>query len=270
MKYPTPFVIMVKFCKSAIVLGFWRWGGRGRRFFRRPPVGAGTRGVFSAVPSGEARRFGFSTGGHALAEEDKELRGDAGELDEAADGRFGTEADEAPDEGGVEGAEDEDWGPEGPSVSAGGAGGAAGARPGAEAVPPAKANTLNRVIARFIDILIALLLLRLPGYVGFLAGLTYIGIADGLWDGRSIGKRIIGLRVLRAEGRKPAEFRDSIIRNSTIGVYYALFQIPLLGWALAALGLGFEWLLVVGNPLGMRLGDEIAGTVVADEPRRDT
>jgi len=131
--------------------------------------------------------------------------------------------------------------------------------------PAAKANTLNRSIARSIDILFALLLAQLPGYIGFLAGLVYIGIADGLMSGRSIGKRVIGLRVVRKRDGSPADFRDSILRNSTIGLFYMLFFIPLLGWALALAGLAFELLLVIGSPEGMRLGDEIASTVVMDE-----
>ena len=72
-----------------------------------------------------------------------------------------------------------------------------GAASQSSAAPEAavKANTLNRCIAKFIDILIALLLARLPGYIGFCAGLLYIGIADGVMGGRSVGKKIAGLRV---------------------------------------------------------------------------
>jgi len=142
-----------------------------------------------------------------------------------------------------------------------------GASGGAASGPSsrAKADTLNRSIARFIDILIALLLARLPGYVGVLSGLTYVGIADGLMGGRSIGKRIIGLRVLRSKDGTHADFRASILRNSPIGLLYLIFHIPLIGWALACMGLGFELLLMIGSPEGRRLGDEIADTVVEDE-----
>ena len=136
------------------------------------------------------------------------------------------------------------------------------------ALSVSKADTLNRSIARFIDILIALLLARLPGYIGVLAGLTYIGMADGLMGGRSPGKRIIGLRVLYRYDRRNGDFRASILRNSTIGALYLVFHIPFVGWALAILGLGFELLLIIGSPLGMRLGDEVAGTIVVDEGKK--
>jgi uncharacterized RDD family membrane protein YckC len=129
-----------------------------------------------------------------------------------------------------------------------------------------KANTLNRCIARFIDILFALLLNKLPGYVGLLAGLTYLGIADGLMGGKSIGKKIIGLRVIRRKDGRKADFRASILRNSTIGVMYLVFNVPIVGWVLAALGMAFELMLIIGSAEGMRLGDEIASTMVADDP----
>lgn len=130
---------------------------------------------------------------------------------------------------------------------------------------PAKASTLNRVIARFIDILVTLLLARLPDYVGFLAGITYIGVADGLMGGRSIGKRVIGLRVLYSKDGRSADYRASILRNSPMGLLFMLFYIPFVGWVISCLGLCFELLLIIGSPEGRRLGDEIAATVVVDE-----
>lgn len=139
------------------------------------------------------------------------------------------------------------------------------APPATSDVPPVKANTLNRSIARFIDILAALLLARLPGYVGVLSGLTYITIADGLMGGRSLGKKVIGLRAVYRKDGRGADFRASILRNSTMGALYLIFLVPIAGWVLAVLGLAFELLLIIGSPEGMRLGDEIASTVVLDE-----
>jgi len=141
------------------------------------------------------------------------------------------------------------------------------APPSTPGVQLAKANTLNRSIARFIDILFALLLARLPGYVGILSGLTYIAIADGLMSGRSLGKKVIGLRAVYRKDGRGADFRASILRNSTIGALYLIFLVPIAGWVLAVLGLAFELLLIIGSPEGMRLGDEIASTVVVDEIR---
>ena len=105
--------------------------------------------------------------------------------------------------------------------------------PAASPAAQAKANTLNRSIARFIDILFALLLARLPGYVGTLSGLTYIAIADGLMGGRSLGKKVIGLRAVYRKDGRGADFRASILRNSTIGALYLIFLVPIAGWVLA-------------------------------------
>lgn len=190
------------------------------------------------------------------------LKMDDGEIKEGLGGREETPVDKAPEAevqampSELDEVEDEGAAPSGPEALK--AGPAPGARP--------KASTLNRAIARAIDILIALLLARLPGYIGFLAGLLYICIADGLMSGRSIGKRIIGLRAIQKKDGRPADFRASILRNSTIGLLYILSFIPYgIGPALALLGLGGELLLVIGSPEGMRLGDEIAQTVVQDE-----
>jgi uncharacterized RDD family membrane protein YckC len=147
----------------------------------------------------------------------------------------------------------EDYGPH-PSGETDGTGGNAAA----------KASTINRVIARFIDILVALLLGRLPGLIGLFSALTYICIADGLMGGRSIGKRIIGLRVSNPGKGRVSDFRDSILRNSTIGILYVISRVPILGGIVAAIGLGMELVLIVGSPEGKRLGDEIAGTIVTE------
>jgi uncharacterized RDD family membrane protein YckC len=172
-----------------------------------------------------------------------------------------SELDEVEDEGGIS---------PGPGVFK------ADTAPGAalEAAPESanialpKASVLNRAIARAIDILFALLLAQLPGYIGFLAGLLYIAIADGLMGGRSIGKRIIGLRAVQKKDGRPADFRASILRNSTIGLLYILHYIPYAGWALALVGLGIESLLMIGSAEGMRLGDEIAQTVVIEDTKK--
>ena len=205
--------------------------------------------------------------GDGLPSELDEEEDDGGRAEEALLGigaeRSGGAAGEA------EGA-DEPGGPGGspespltPSVMVAKVGAASQAKTAPEAA--AKANTLNRCIAKFIDILIALLLARLPGYIGFCSGLLYIGIADGVMGGRSVGKKIAGLRVYSKKTGQLADFRASILRNSTIGVFYIFSLIPFVGWAAGILGLGFELLLIIGSPEGMRLGDEIALTVVKDE-----
>jgi len=135
-----------------------------------------------------------------------------------------------------------------------------------------KAKILNRVIARSIDLLIAGALLEVIPVAGYFAGLLYILIADGLFEGRSIGKKIIGLKVLILDTSAVCSYKESIIRNAPLAVGFLLYGvlrvIPFLGWVLSAvvtiLIMSLEGLIIIGNEKGMRFGDEIAKTIVVD------
>jgi uncharacterized RDD family membrane protein YckC len=130
-----------------------------------------------------------------------------------------------------------------------------------------KADVLHRLIAKFVDLLIVAALVRLLPPVGFFAGITYLLIADGVWAGQSIGKRIVGLRALQLADGRAASFRESILRNAPLaaGMFGAL--IPYIGIVLLIVVLVFEALLVLGNERGLRIGDELAATqVVAARP----
>lgn len=130
-------------------------------------------------------------------------------------------------------------------------------------VDPGKASLLNRLIAKFLDLLIAAVLYELPFRISFLLGMIYLAIADGFLYG-SPGKRLIGLKTVIREGQKEASFRESIIRNIPFIVAYFLYPIPFVGWLIALGIVGFEFFLMLGNPNGIRLGDELAKTLVLD------
>ena len=132
-----------------------------------------------------------------------------------------------------------------------------------------KAYVLNRFIAKFVDVLIIAAASKIAAPVGWLAGLVYILIADGLPGGRSIGKRLAGLQTVLPRTREVAGFRESIIRNLPLGCAYLLFPVPYLGWAVASLLVGFEALLIVGNDQGLRVGDDLAHTQVLDAGQLD-
>ncbi|MBI5026137.1 MAG: RDD family protein [Nitrospirae bacterium] len=128
-----------------------------------------------------------------------------------------------------------------------------------------KASILNRTIAKTIDFIIVGALLETIPKVGYFAGLTYLLICDGLFDGRSIGKRLIGLKVVNPEAMSACGFRESIIRNFPFAVGYILMVIPLIGFIFPAIILTLEGLLMIGSSTGMRLGDELAKTQVIEE-----
>ncbi|MCK4739476.1 MAG: RDD family protein [Deltaproteobacteria bacterium] len=133
-----------------------------------------------------------------------------------------------------------------------------------------KAELLERVVARVIDFLIAGgLYFSLP-LLGPLASVTYILIADGLKNGRSLGKRVAGVHVVSVLTDKPASFRDSIFRNSLFafvaGGYFVFGVVPYIGKPVFILiGLGVllcEVAILHNDEKKIRLGDRLAGTMV--------
>ncbi len=136
----------------------------------------------------------------------------------------------------------------------------------------AKADLVNRFLAKFIDFLLIGALSQILKPVGPLAGLTYILISDGLFQGRSLGKRIIGLRVITKKEEKECTFRDSIIRNLTPAVVVLFSILPLIGWFLfftvGIVILIFESYLIFTDEAGIRIGDILADTQVIEVPKK--
>lgn len=133
----------------------------------------------------------------------------------------------------------------------------------------AKADLLHRYLAKFIDFLvIGALATVVKAPVGSLAALTYSLIADGFFDGRSLGKKMIGLKVVNLRTQAPCDFKDSILRNIPIAVVVLFALIPVLGWILLpTVGLVmvlFESYLIYSDDGGIRIGDILADTQVVD------
>jgi uncharacterized RDD family membrane protein YckC len=131
----------------------------------------------------------------------------------------------------------------------------------------AKASLLLRLLAKAVDFLVIAMAIKLIPQVGYLSGLVYLIISDGLFDGRSIGKKILRLRVVTGEPGITCTFKESSIRNAPCGVALIMVMIPFLGWVLAGMILALEVLLMLGNREGLRLGDELAHTKVIEDPR---
>lgn len=137
-----------------------------------------------------------------------------------------------------------------------------------------RTEILERFIARFIDFLIAGALYFLPSVIGPLSAATYLLISDGLMQGRSVGKKLIGLRtVMAAEPAFPCDFVKSIVRNALFGAlvisYSLLGLIPYIGkltvFVAAALVVVAEAALIYTDESGQRFGDRLAGTLVVNE-----
>jgi len=125
-----------------------------------------------------------------------------------------------------------------------------------------RGSLLLRAIAKTLDFIIIAAAAEVIPKAGFFAGLAYLLIGDGLFDGRSVGKKIIGLRVVSEDTGKPCSFRDSILRNSIFGIGYLLYKIPWFGWIFIVIVTVFEFVILLGSKDGSRLGDEIAKTKV--------
>ncbi len=131
-----------------------------------------------------------------------------------------------------------------------------------------KANVLHRFIAKTIDLLIFGFLSEMFYPYGYLAGVLYILISDGFFDGASLGKRIIGLKVITVLDEKQPEFKESIIRNSFVAVPMLFAFIPFVGYFLlvtvSLVIYATEIYFIIKSPEGERIGDRFAFTRVID------
>lgn len=146
---------------------------------------------------------------------------------------------------------------------------------------PGQPDLVKRGIAALIDF-VGIGILYVVLYVPLALALGSVGIAvaaavglgatllrDILLQGRSPGKKIMGLAVVTNAGG-PITAQESIKRNSTLAIgslARVVGIVPIIGWAfailldIAAFGLGcYELYLVATNQ--PRLGDKIAGTRV--------
>ena len=108
-----------------------------------------------------------------------------------------------------------------------------------------------RVIAWIIDLLVVLGLWMWLGWLGKVAGCAYVLLRDGLFGGQSIGKRIMGLKVVAHAKRLQCTFLDSIVRN-------LLWLIPVLDVVVGFTGLH----ALMHDPHGRHWGDRLANTQV--------
>jgi len=136
-----------------------------------------------------------------------------------------------------------------------------------------KPIVLNRLVGKSIDLVLMIALASLPIYpANALAAFLYVLICDGFKGGRSLGKRVVGLRVVNTTTGKAASFQDSIVRNCTVAIPVLFFMVPLVGWALWFLFgiplLAFEIYLMTRLDQHARLGDTMADTQV--EPFKDS
>ena len=127
-----------------------------------------------------------------------------------------------------------------------------------------KVEVGTRFIAALIDAAIGWAVGFIP-VIGGLIGAAYMLVKDGLFEGQSVGKKVMNLQVVNMEGVK-ADFSLSAKRNVIFAIPLLLMVIPILGWVVAPflslIILIIEALKVMNDPQGRRIGDNWADTQV--------
>lgn len=138
-----------------------------------------------------------------------------------------------------------------------------------------RAEFIPRIVAKGVDIVVALCLWQIPGAAGVVAAFFFLFVADGFLGGKSPGKILSGLKVVRLDG-EPFDYLSSILRNIPIVLPFFLYLFPSVGHFLAyTVGLGVlivEASFCLYNEDGMRIGDTVASTTVVpivEEVRED-
>jgi uncharacterized RDD family membrane protein YckC len=136
-----------------------------------------------------------------------------------------------------------------------------------------KASLWSRFVAYLIDIVIGIIMPVVAGIIGFASSRGRFSIVNGVlliasvvWaiyynftkdgqnEGRSIGKRAMGLMVVNIKTNRPCSIGESSLRALMLGVLNA---VPVVGSLI-------EPLIVLVQEDGRRVGDMVAGTQVID------
>lgn len=129
------------------------------------------------------------------------------------------------------------------------------------------------MIAKGIDLALVMLLCSLFYPLSVLAGLIYLCLSDGIGEGQSVGKRLMGLAVISLEDGSPCSTKQSFIRNLPFAIPIFFTLIPLWGWIFfGILGTSLFFLelyLMYKLDSAHRLGDVMADTtVIANDANR--
>lgn len=129
----------------------------------------------------------------------------------------------------------------------------------------------NRLVAKFIDALIVGALYFIGRAIwpplGVFGAFFFAAFQDSFGVGQSIGKRIIGLKVIDDRTGASCNFAASFLRNMPFSaivlfVPFTVLWIPLLCVALPIIG--FEIYLLITLETGIRLGDVLTDSLVVE------
>ncbi len=114
-------------------------------------------------------------------------------------------------------------------------------------------RTRRRLLAWGIDTLMVIGISVLFNLWGWITTSVYWLLRDGCFEGQSIGKRLMGLKVVVGPTHTVCTWKDSFVRN-------VLWVIPVVNLVMALTGL----YALVNDPAGHHWGDRLALTSVVD------
>ncbi len=136
--------------------------------------------------------------------------------------------------------------------------------------PSIRKARLVRVWAKAIDLFFVMTFSIFIFPLGLVIGVFYLSLCDSFQDGQSIGKRLLGLKVVDVETGDPCSYKQSIIRNLPFVFPLCIAVFPFWGWFISGILLfllaGFELYLLYHLDSGQRLGDVVADTTVMAVP----
>lgn len=123
-----------------------------------------------------------------------------------------------------------------------------------------------RSLAKIIDFFFIIVVATFFYPLGVFAGALYLILADSIQTGQSVGKKILGLKVISLKDGSPCAFNQSFIRNLPFLIPLLIGIVPLWGWLLGVVVflilVALEFYLMVRLDSGHRLGDVMADTTV--------
>ena len=130
-----------------------------------------------------------------------------------------------------------------------------------------KARYFARMVGKSADLIVGMCLWQIPGAAGVLACLFYILTCDAFSGGRSLGKWLTGLKVVRLD-RELMDYPASVVRNITVAFPFLIYLVPAIGpflsYTLGAVVMCIEAYLGFYDLEGQRAGDIIARTLVVE------
>lgn len=139
-----------------------------------------------------------------------------------------------------------------------------------------RCTVFQRGLAKGIDLLLATAFYFIGAVfwkpIGTLFAVVFLAVQDSMGNGQSIGKRIVGLRVIDDDTGLSCPIWNAVLRNAPFLLLWVLAFVPVF-WALALFiavpVVILECYLIYMIDSGVRLGDVMGNTLVVEHREED-